>query len=410
MESWWVTRKRMSVRMPVIAMIGEDEERGTSVVPAAESADDADAQLSSALNMLHQLTEHKRDAVAAGIRCDAKTSTRKRERVRSPHESILARMPVRREASSNRLSMGFYKASTSAQMLHEDDPALSLYSEHVIDMAETEMDNLESYISELRQLNSNWQRYTTERDTFRTWLLGRLAASRHLIEIRSRSSQPDDEERRSLEDFVRELRGNEPQLKSIQASYYDLTRGLAKGASLDPVLNEVRADFEALVGRMEGRLSRRDQMVTTRPSLYQQPNTAFGTQTMDTHEVSTQMRGPAGIVVKPTNTEADYAGLRNSGGNRGIARTLWPYQASSSWQDDDAFTKEKPSQTRETNLQSKSRDAQQALALKQLIKTVRSIRSELQNSEIASAKRSVLVGFLRNLFLWYNDPRHTGKP
>ncbi|VEL28825.1 unnamed protein product [Protopolystoma xenopodis] len=58
---------------------------------------------------------------------------------------------------------------------------------------------LEVYLNGLRSLRSRWESYVAERDALRSWLTGRMTASRHLVETKSRSSQPKSEEVRALE-------------------------------------------------------------------------------------------------------------------------------------------------------------------------------------------------------------------
>ncbi|KAF5398488.1 hypothetical protein PHET_08160 [Paragonimus heterotremus] len=108
------------------------------------------------------------------------------------------------------------------------------------------------YSEKLNELKTSWERFTRDRDAFRTWLSDRQTASQHLLELRSRSTAPEDEEKRALEDFLSTLRDQEPLLRSVVRAHKDLTQH--NGKVNDPVLDQTKAEFELLLTRSEARL------------------------------------------------------------------------------------------------------------------------------------------------------------
>ncbi|CAL8077575.1 unnamed protein product [Calicophoron daubneyi] len=117
---------------------------------------------------------------------------------------------------------------------------------------ERENKKLENRIDKLRELRGQWERYTNERDLLRRWMNDRQTASNHLVELRSRSSDPNDEERRALEDFVATLREKQVQVNSLVKQHDELVRHNLNIS--DPVLEQLRSEYNLLLSRTEARL------------------------------------------------------------------------------------------------------------------------------------------------------------
>ncbi|VDP56985.1 unnamed protein product, partial [Schistosoma mattheei] len=80
-----------------------------------------------------------------------------------------------------------------------DQTLVKLLAKHVQNGVDIENKKLECHTEQLRELRTKWEHYVKERDIFGRWLSERQTACHHLLELRSRSAQPEDEESRALE-------------------------------------------------------------------------------------------------------------------------------------------------------------------------------------------------------------------
>ncbi|CAH8634321.1 unnamed protein product [Heterobilharzia americana] len=123
---------------------------------------------------------------------------------------------------------------------------------------------LENHTEQLRELRAKWEHYVKERDKFSRWLSERQTACHHLLELRSRSTQPEDEERRALEfirkfptiykDFFQSLKDEEYQINDLCKMHQQLVQHSPQTS--DPLLDRLNTEFKNLLSQTSSRIRR----------------------------------------------------------------------------------------------------------------------------------------------------------
>ncbi|CAH8668741.1 unnamed protein product [Schistosoma curassoni] len=135
-----------------------------------------------------------------------------------------------------------------------DQTLVKLLAKHVQNAIDIENRKLECHTEQLRELRTKWEQYVKERDIFGRWLSERQTACHHLLELRSRSTQPDDEESRALEDFLNTLKDKEKQINQLINIYQELIQHNSQ--ITDPLLDRLNTEFKNLLNQTITRIKR----------------------------------------------------------------------------------------------------------------------------------------------------------
>ncbi|CAH8682476.1 unnamed protein product [Schistosoma rodhaini] len=135
-----------------------------------------------------------------------------------------------------------------------DQTLVKLLAKHVQNVIDIENKKLECHTEQLRELRTKWEHYVKERDMFGRWLSERQTACHHLLELRSRSTQPEDEESRALEDFLNSLKDKEYQINELTKLYQDLIQHNTQ--ILDPLLDRLNTEYKNLLNQTKSRIDR----------------------------------------------------------------------------------------------------------------------------------------------------------
>ncbi|CAH8597719.1 unnamed protein product [Schistosoma turkestanicum] len=156
-----------------------------------------------------------------------------------------------------------------------DQNLLKLLARHVQNAIEIENRKLECHIEQLRELRIKWENYVKERDTFGRWLSERQTACHHLLELRSKSTQPEDEESRALEfiqkfptiyqDFLHSLEEKQYQINELTKMHQELVQHNTQ--IIDPLLDRLSTEFKNLLNQTTSRIRRVEKAKNERKSV-----------------------------------------------------------------------------------------------------------------------------------------------
>uniref|UniRef100_A0A5K4F4A1 Calponin-homology (CH) domain-containing protein n=1 Tax=Schistosoma mansoni TaxID=6183 RepID=A0A5K4F4A1_SCHMA len=221
-----------------------------------------------------------------------------------------------------------------------DQTLVKLLAKHVQNAIDIENKKLECHTEQLRELRTKWEHYVKERDIFGRWLSERQTACHHLLELRSRSTQPEDEESRALEfiqkfptiykDFLNSLKDKEYQINELTKLYQDLIQHNTQ--ILDPLLDRLNTEYKNLLNQTKSRIDRVKNIKNERKPIEEEVIIPKTMQTYTSYPADEYHQSNEYLIHTKNmnnNNNLDMPsmeyGLRNSGGNRGIARLLWPY-------------------------------------------------------------------------------------
>ncbi|KAK4475362.1 hypothetical protein MN116_002425, partial [Schistosoma mekongi] len=135
-----------------------------------------------------------------------------------------------------------------------DQNLVKLLAKHVRNAIDIENKKLEYHTEQLRELRTKWEYYVKERDIFNRWLSERQTACHHLLELKSRSTQPENEESRALEDFLHSLKDKEYQLSELLKMHEELIQ--QNSHTTDPLLDRLNTEYKNLLNQTLTRINR----------------------------------------------------------------------------------------------------------------------------------------------------------
>ncbi|TNN09202.1 spectrin-like nuclear envelope [Schistosoma japonicum] len=210
------------------------------------------------IDRLKQLTDEKLPAKAISLEdvghqlamtlaMQSKLITMKRELSTLAYKCGMSSMDIDYSVQENDKNSD-NKGSSSDQTL------VKLLAKHVQNAIDIENKKLEYHIEQLRELRIKWENYVKERDIFNRWLSERQTACHHLLELRSRSTQPEDEESRALEDFLHSLKDKEHQLSELLNMHQELIQ--YNSHTTDPLLDRLNTEYKNLLNQTSSRINR----------------------------------------------------------------------------------------------------------------------------------------------------------
>nr|CAH8876498.1 unnamed protein product [Trichobilharzia regenti] len=197
----------------------------------AVSLEDVGHQLAMTLAMQSQLITMKRELSALAYKCGM---------------SSVEIDFISHESGRNTNENSNHQSNSTDQTL------VKLLAKHVQNAIDLENKKLECHAEQLREMRTKWEHYVKERDVFSRWLSERQTACHHLLELRSRSTQPEDEERRALEDFLHSLQDREYQLTELLKMHQELIQ--RNPQITDSLLDRLNTEFKNLLNQTSSRI------------------------------------------------------------------------------------------------------------------------------------------------------------